>query len=140
METTKKRKLSKKVGIGLAVLIVVIGIMAGLFMMFRPKTMEGSKKVTIEVVSIEDAKKLYEIKTDAEYLRQAMEETKGLTFSGTESEFGMMVDTVNNVRADYGKDGAYWAFYVNGEYCQYSIDTQPVLDGDKFIIAYTLSE
>ena len=80
------------------------------------------------------------MKTDAEYLRQAMEEADGLTFSGAESEYGMMVDTVNGERADYSLDGAYWSFYVNGEYCNYGIDTQPVLDGDAFAITYTLAQ
>ena len=49
----------------------------------------------------------------------------------------MMVDTVNGVRADYEADGAYWSFCVNGEYCNYGIDTQPVEDGDVFSIVYT---
>ena len=67
-----------------------------------------------------------------------MEEAEGLTFSGTESEYGMMVDTVNGERADYNQDGAYWSFYINGEYCNYGIDTQPVADKDAFSICYTL--
>ena len=66
-----------------------------------------------------------------------MEEADGLTFSGAESEYGMMVDTVNGDLADYTADGAYWGFYVNGEYCNNGIDTQPVEDGDVFGIVYT---
>ena len=78
------------------------------------------------------------IPINAEYLRQAMEEADGLTFSGTESEFGLTVITVNGETADYNTDGAYWAFYVNGEYCNYGIDTQPVAEGDAFSITYTV--
>ena len=100
--------------------------------------MEGSKSITIEVVDKEGESKAYELKTDAEYLRQAMEEAEGLTFSGAESDYGMMVDTVNDLTADYPTDGAYWSFYVNGEYCNYGIDTQPVADGDAFSIVYTI--
>ena len=44
---------------------------------------------------------------------------------------------VNGVKADYTADGAYWAFFVNGEYCNYGIEEQPVLDGDVFSIVYT---
>ena len=33
----------------------------------------------------------------------------------------------------------YWSFYVNDEYCNYGIDSQPVHDGDKFRIEYTVS-
>ncbi|MBR6381239.1 MAG: DUF4430 domain-containing protein, partial [Lachnospiraceae bacterium] len=39
-------------------------------------------------------------------------------------------------QAIYAVDNAYWAFYVNDEYCQYGIDSQPVADGDAFKIVY----
>ncbi len=134
-ETTQKS--NKKVIIGIIALVAVIAALAAVYFVFRAKPVEGSKAITIEVVNKEKETKSYDVKTDAEFLRQAMEETKDLTFSGTESEFGMMVETVNGETADYNVDGAYWAFYVNGEYCNYGIDTQPVVDGDKFTIEYT---
>ena len=90
-----------------------------------------------DVVDRDEGKIEYQLKTDAAYLREAMEEAEGLSFSGAESEYGMMVDTVNGVTADFNADGAYWSFYVNGEYCNYGIDTQPVEDGDVFSIVYT---
>ena len=67
-----------------------------------------------------------------------MEEADGLEFTGTESEYGMMVETVNNVYADYTAEGAYWSFFINDEYCNYGIDTQPIMDGDAFKIVYTV--
>ena len=117
----------------------MIVLLAVVYSVFREKPVEGSKSVTIEVTGLESEKTEYTLKTDAEYLRQAMEEaeTDGLTFSGQESEYGMMVDTVNGLTADYNADGAYWSFYVNGEYCNYGIETQPVEDGDVFSIVYT---
>jgi len=96
----------------------------------------GSKNITIEVTGSDGNTTSYEVSTDAEYLRQAMDEADGLTYSGTESEFGMMVEVVNGEQAVYAEDNAYWAFYVNGEYGQYGIDSQPVNDGDKFSIVY----
>lgn len=139
-EEKAAKKSNKKVIIGVAAFVAVIAVLAAVFCIFRAKPAAGSKAVTIEVVNDEQNISTYNVKTDAEYLRQAMEEAEGLTFSGAESEFGMMVDTVNDVRADYTQDGAYWAFYVNGNYCEYSIDSQPVLDGDIFTITYTLAE
>ena len=66
-----------------------------------------------------------------------MDEAEGLTYSGTEGDFGMMVDTVNGVRADYTLDGAYWSFLINDEYCNYGISEQPIEDGDVCSIVYT---
>ena len=77
----------------------------------------------------------YTVGTDAIYLRQVMEQAEGLTFDG---EDGMVI-TVNGLRADYVLDGAYWGFFVNGDYCSYGIDQQPVEDGDIFSIVYTLA-
>lgn len=134
-ETTQKS--NKKVIIGIIALVAVIAALAAVYFVFRAKPVEGSKAITIEVVNKEKETKSYELKTDAEFLRQAMEETKDLTFSGTESALGMMVETVNGETADYNVDGAYWAFYVNGGYCEFGIDSQPVVDGDKFTIEYT---
>lgn len=132
-----KSKSSKKVVLGVAALVAVVAVLAILYNVFREKPVEGGKSITIEVVNQEGQSTEYPLKTDAEYLRQAMEEAEGLEFSGTESEYGMMVDTVNGETADYNVDKSYWSFYVNGEYCNYGIDTQPVADGDAFSIVYT---
>lgn len=138
MENAKKS--NKKVVIGIIALVVLIAALAGVYFAFSAKPVEGSKAITIEVVNGAQESTVYDVHTDAEYLRQAMEEADGLAFSGTESEFGLMVDTVNGERADYTLDGAYWSFSVNGEYCNYGIDSQPVLDGDAFAITYTLAQ
>lgn len=133
----ENKRTDKKVIIGAAVLAAAVVMMAAGFFLFREKPVEGSKAIVIEVVDNEQKTVTYNVKTDAEYLRQAMEETEGLEFSGAESEYGMMVDTVNGITADYNVNGAYWSFYVNGGYCNYGIDTQPVQDGDTFRIEYT---
>lgn len=126
----------KRTAIVVAVLLLAIAAMAIVFNVFRDKPVAGSKAVAIEVVDDKGASKMYKVNTDAEYLRQAMEEAKGLEFSGTEGEYGMFVETVNGVTADYNADGSYWSFYVNGTYCNYGVDSQPVADGDEFKIAY----
>lgn len=134
----KENRSNKKIMIGVAALVAVIALFLVAYNVFREKPVEGSKNITIEVVNQAEESVVYEVRTDAEYLRQAMEEAEGLTFSGEESEFGLTIDTVNGEVADYNVDGAYWAFYVNGEYCNYGVDTQPVLDGDAFEITYTV--
>ena len=51
--------------------------------------------------------------------------------------YGYSIHTINGVKADYNTDNAYWSFYVNDEYCNYGVDTQPVNDKDAFKIVYT---
>ena len=129
-------KKNKKLLLALIPIILII-VLGMVYLVAKPKPVSGAKTVTIAVVDNNGATKEYVVNTDAEYLRQAMEETEGLTFSGDESEYGMMVTVVNGVTADYNVDQSYWAFYVNNEYCNYGIDEQPVTDGDVFRIEYT---
>jgi len=136
---TENKKFNKKALIGVIVMVAVIAVMAAVFMTFREKPVVGSKEIVIEVVNNVQETTTYELKTDAEYLEQAMNEAEGLSYSGTEGSYGLMIDTVNGVVADYSVDGAYWSFYVNGEYCNYGISEQPVLDGDTFTIKYETS-
>lgn len=132
-------KEKKKLIIGVMGLAAAVLAFAGVYLLFGAKPVAGSKSITIDVVDERRERVTYEILTDAEFLIQAMEEAEGLSFSGTESEYGMMVDTVNGLTADYSQNGAYWSFYVNGDYCNYGIDTQPILDGDAFSIEYTVN-
>ena len=134
----ENKKNTKKIVWGVVALVALIAVMVTAYAVFGAKSVKGSKAITITVVNKAAEETKYDVKTDAEFLRQAMEETKGLTFEGTESEYGLMVESVNGEVADYNADGAYWSFYVNGEYCNYGIDSQPVLDGDAFKIVYTV--
>lgn len=131
-----KRTYLKAAG-GLLLLAALILVFFSIYHMFSQKAQEGEKQITIEVVNDEGASKRYEVDTDAGYLREVLESTDGLTVEGAESDYGLMVDTVNGLTADFNTNGAYWAFYVDGEYCNYGVDEQPVLDGQAYRIVYT---
>lgn len=98
---------------------------------------QNLKNITIEVIDSKEESTIYEVSTDAQYLRQAMEDAQGLEFSGTEGQYGMMIEVVNGEQAIYDQDGAYWSFYVNDEYCMNGVDAQEVNDQDAFKIVYT---
>lgn len=130
---------NKKKIIGIAALVVLVVLLGIMYTVFREKPVEGSKSITIEVVDAEGVSKVYEVKTDAEYLQQAMDEAEGLEYDGYVGDYGFTVESVNGVSAVYETDHAYWSFYVNDEYCNYGISQQPVEDGDAFKIVYTLA-
>ena len=134
MKETKK--FNWKVLIGGIVMAAIVAGMILVYAMFRPKAVEGSKEITIEVVNNKQESVTYELKTDAEYLIQAMEEAEGLEFEGYESEFGFTTTSVNGEVADFNVDASYWSFYINGEYCNYGVSSQPIEDGDAFQIIY----
>lgn len=133
----KKTRFSVKKAIAAAALVLLAVALAAVYAVFGAKPVAGNKQITIAVVNSKAETTTYSLKTDAQYLRQAMDEAEGLTYSGTEGAYGLMIDTVNGETADYNVDASYWSFNVNGEYCNYGIDQQPVNDGDAFSIVYT---
>lgn len=132
-------KKSTKITIAVLAAVVVIAAFVGVYFAFGPKTTQGAKAITVEVVDNNGQTITYETRTDAEYLRQALEELDDATdfaIEGEESDYGLYITTVNGITADYNADGAYWSVYVNGEYGMYGVDTQPVTDGDTYSIVY----
>ena len=127
----------KKKIIGVIAVIVVMAALLGVYFAFREKPAEGCKVVSVEVVTSNGSSEIYETSTSALYLRQLLDEIDGITYGETQSGFGPMVTEVCGEVAIYEENGAYWAFYVNGEYCNYGISDQPVNDGDFFRIEYT---
>lgn len=127
---------SKKIIIGIAVLVVLIAGALCAYKFFSPKPEKGTKSITVTVIDDQGTSTKYDHTTDAEYLREALEEIDGLTVEGEESDYGLFVKTINGITADYNVNGAFWSFTVNGEQCNNGVDTQPIYDGDAFEISY----
>lgn len=132
-----KKHFSLKKALAAGAFALLIAALALVYLVFSEKPVSGSKAITITVVNSAAQEKAFPVRTDAQYLRQAMDECRGLTYSGTEGPYGIMLDTVNGERVVYSENGAYWSVTVNGQYGNYGIDEQPVEDGDAFVIAYT---
>lgn len=135
-------KKNKKAIIAAAVLVLVMAILGGVYFLTKPATAEGEKHVILTVINKAGEETAYEVNTDAEYLIEAMDDAKdqGLSYEGEDGEYGLMINAVNGEEAVFTKDGAYWGFSVNGNYCEYGVSQQPVADGDEFEIKYTISE
>ena len=66
-------KQKRKALLGLAVLLCAAALLAGIYLTFRPQTVEGAKTVTVEVIAGGETVQTHTIQTDAEYLRGALE-------------------------------------------------------------------
>jgi len=56
---------------------------------------------------------------------------------GDESEYGLYVKSVNGITADYDADGAYWAFYIDGEYAATGVDATDIEADRVYAFVYT---
>lgn len=91
---------------------------------------EGDTEFLFTVVDKDGSETRFEIHTDKEIVGEALTEL-GL-IAGEESEYGLYVETVNGITADYDTDGVYWAFYINDEYALSGVDSTAITEGDVY--------
>lgn len=139
-----KKNNTKKTLIGLVILVALIAVFAGCYYKFVAKGTAGAKAIVIEVVDKNGTTTTYDLNTDAQYLKDAMDELAeaddSFSYSGTEFEYGYMVEEINGQKAIYTEDNSYWALYVNDEFGQYVATQQPVTDSDTYTWRYEKAE
>lgn len=90
---------------------------------------------TFVVTDLEGKEESFDITTTKATVGEALLD-EGL-ISGTDSEYGLMVDTVNGVTADWDADQTYWAFYIDGEYAMTGVDQTAVTAGATYSFVLT---
>ena len=85
---------------------------------------EGKTAFTVEVVQLDGTAIKFTVNTDKATVGEALLDL-GIV-AGDTTEYGLYIKTVNGVTLDYDADGAYWAFYINGEYAMTGVDATPV--------------
>ena len=128
---------NKKGLIGIIAVVAVVAVMAVCYTMFAPKASEGSKAITIEVITEAGETTTYAVKTDAEFLEQAFADTEGLEITNEEGPYGMTIVAVNGEEAKWEVNQAYWSIMVNGEYGMYGASEQVVNDGDVLQLVFS---
>jgi len=136
-------KKTKSFLIGGIILVVCVALFVGIWLNNKPTASANAKEYTLEVVDNEGNTKTYNGTTEEEYLKGLMDELKAagdFDYSGSESEYGIMIESVNGLKAVYAEDGAYWSIYVNGEYGMYGADQQVITSGDTYTLKYELAQ
>ena len=92
---------------------------------------------TVVVTDLDGTESTFEYTSEAETVGEALV-AEGL-IAGDESEWGLMVTTVNGITADWATENAYWAFYIDGEYAQTGVDATEITDGATYSFVKTIS-
>lgn len=127
---------NKKLIFAVVAFVVVIALFVGVYFATRPETAAGGKTFTVTVQHKDGTEKVFTYQSDEEYLGAVLL-AEGL-IQGDESEFGLMVTTVDGETADYSVDQSYWALYIGEDYATTGADQTPIHDGDAFKWVYTI--
>ncbi len=127
--------MKKKIIAAASVLILFIGVLcAVLFMGNGKETIEGTKKIAVEVVHGDGKAETFEYSTEAEFLGEILKEN-GLV-EGEEGEYGLFITSVDGEKADDTKE-QWWCITKGGAQVNTSADKTPVKDGDQFELTLT---
>ncbi len=124
---TQKKKALALVGVA----IVVVAVMIAAWVNFGPAATAGEKDLGLTIVYADGTSDEMAFTTDAEFLRQALEEQD--LIEGEESEYGLFVKTVNGVTADDANQ-EWWCFTKDGEMLMTGVDSTPIADGEHYEI------
>ena len=122
-------KTKRSIIISVICLIVLAVVLTGVYFVFLSSPSSGEKDITVEVYHKDGTEKTFPISTDAEFLREALEEAE--LIEGTESTYGLWVTTVDGYTADESKN-EWWGYTKSGEYVDTAVDSTAILDGDVY--------
>lgn len=93
---------------------------------------EGAVSFTFVVTDLEGNTVTVTVNTDETTLTVGAALLNLNLIAGSDSDWGLYVDTVNGITLDYNTDGAYWAFYIDGEYASTGVDATDLVAGTTY--------
>ena len=129
-------KKTRNIIIAVAVLLVLVVGALLVWNQFKPAAKVGEKAIVSEVVHADGSSKDFNIRTDAENLRGALEQEDGL-IAGSDGEYGLFVETVDGETANMDNQ-EWWCFTKNGETLMTGVDDTMIADGEHYEATLTV--
>ena len=87
---------------------------------------QGATAITVQITGADGKTVTFTVNTDEETVGAALAALN--IVAGEDSQYGLMVSTIDGYTADFNVDGTYWAFYINDEYAMTGVDSTPIED------------
>ena len=123
----------------------IISLLLALAMLFTLAACGAKEEAPAEPVSfkvivtdLEGNESTYEYTSNAPSVGEALV-AEGL-IEAHEASFGLFIDAVDGIAADWDKDQTYWAFYINGEYAVTGIGETEITAGTTYNLTLTKGE
>ena len=123
----------------------IVSMLLALVMLFALAACGAKEEAPSEAVSfkvivtdLEGNETTFEYTSDAASVGDALV-AEGLV-EGHEASYGLYIDSVNGIAADWDKDQTYWAFYINGEYATTGIGETAITADTTYNLTLTKGE
>ena len=126
--------MNKKNWIVLIALVVVVALLVGVYFATRPRGNDDMKAFTVTITHKDGTQKVLNCKSDAEMVGDYLQ-AEGLV-KGEDGAYGLYIHEVDGERAVYEEDGAFWAFYVDGEQSLTGVDQTALEEGQNYELRY----
>lgn len=128
-------KKNKKVILGVIALVVVVAVLLGVYFGTRPETQTGAKALTITVVHGDGSEKVFDVRTDEEYLEPVLLDNK--IVEDNQTQWGLYILTADGETVDEANQ-EWWCITKGGEALMTGAGETPVADGDCFELTFTV--
>lgn len=129
-------KKNKGTVAALIALICAAALFVGVYFATRGAVSESSKELTIQIVHGNGEEKEFTIRTDAEYLGDALMEHEELGVIGEDGPYGLYIREVDGEPCS-DADQTFWSVSLNGESLMVGADSQPIADGEHYELVLT---
>lgn len=140
----------KKIVLSIIAVVLVIAIGLTAYVLTNPKAKDyvlslfGASpeapaegiSYTVTVTHADGSTKEFSYTTTEKYVGTLLQQ-EGL-IEGPIEAYGIYIQVVDGERAVYEENGAYWAFYENGEYAMAGIDQTVATEGAHYELIYTI--
>ena len=128
-------KSKRKIAASIILLMLAAILMLSVYRFSRAEPSADEKSITVSVTHSDGGERQFEIETEAPNLRGALEEEN--LISGSESAYGLFVETVDGETADMNAS-EWWMFSKDGESLPTGVDDTIIADGERYEITFTV--
>ena len=128
-------KKMKKGLIALVVLALLIGFAVFAYLRFGPDAAANAdlKNIAVAVVHGDGSEKVFELSTQAETLRAALDEAE--LVAGEDGQYGLYILTVDGETVDESKQ-QWWCITKGGEQHNQGVDGTVIADGEQYELTF----
>lgn len=99
---------------------------------------EGATTIYVDVEDVDGTVTRFQVNTDAETVGEALLEVE--LIEGENGDYGLYINAVNGITADWETEKAYWSFVIDGEYAMTGVDMTPVVAETQYALVKVVSE